>query len=310
MDPQVPLHPDPLRLAAEPRSVQTARQWIYEQFSELGRHDLIECAELGISELVTNALLHGQAPIAVRLRGTKEHPRIEVTDGSSRPPVLTGPPDELDDLLATFGRGMGIVARSSTAWGAAIERIGKVVWFEPSPQASDGSPPAGEFFDAPPARRTSPEQREGMLALHLLGLPVATTMGLQRHHEELRREARLLSFAHDEDYPLAGELTDIFIRLERVLPLALTDAVDAAAASGQEILDLDVEVSGEAAPVFEEFLALMDRADDFCRAERLLSLARSPHQKRFQRWILGELIGQSSGQAPVRWSGRPGDTNQ
>lgn len=305
----MPLHPDPLRLAAEPRSVQTARQWIHEQFSELDRHDLIECAELGISELVTNALLHGQAPIAVRLRGTKEHPRIEVTDGSSRPPVLTGPPEELDDLLATFGRGMGIVARSSTAWGAAIEPTGKVVWFEPSPHAQEESPPTGEFFTTRLAATPASEPRGQLLSLRLLGLPVATTLGLQRHHEELRREARLLSFTHEDDYPLAGELTTMFARLERVLPLALAEAVDAAAANGQEILDVDVDVSIEAVPVFEEFLESMDRADEFCRAERLLSLARSSHQKRFQCWILGELIGQASGQSPIRWSGRPGETS-
>lgn len=286
--------------------MQTARKWINEQFIELDRPDLIECAELGISELVTNALLHGEAPIAVRLRGTREHPRIEVTDGSSRPPVPSGQEVELDDLLATFGRGMGIVARSSTAWGAAIEPTGKVVWFEPSPHAQEESPPVGEFFDPPVPLRATPASRGEMLSLRLLGLPVATTLGLQRRDEELRREARLLSFAHQDHYPLAGELTEAFVQLEAVLPLAISEGASRAAADGRESIDLTVEVARAATPIFEGFLELMDRADEFCRAERLLSLARSPHQKRFQMWLLSELIGQTSGNSPTRWPGRPG----
>ncbi len=39
---------------------------------------------------------------------------------------------EEDDLLLTFGRGLGIVARCSTAWGVEIEDDGKVVWFVPA----------------------------------------------------------------------------------------------------------------------------------------------------------------------------------
>ena len=53
---------------------------------DIDRDDLVECAELGVSELVTNAVLHGSPPIKVRVRGTWEHPRVEVIDGSTEPP--------------------------------------------------------------------------------------------------------------------------------------------------------------------------------------------------------------------------------
>ena len=55
--------------------------------------DLVECAEFGVSELVTNAVLHGTPPIKVRVRGTWEHPRVEVIDGSTEPPILPGTRD-------------------------------------------------------------------------------------------------------------------------------------------------------------------------------------------------------------------------
>ena len=77
----MPLNRPALALGPGPRGVQDARRWVSDVCSELGRQDLIECAQLGISELVTNALLHGAAPIELRLRGTQDHPRIEVHVG-------------------------------------------------------------------------------------------------------------------------------------------------------------------------------------------------------------------------------------
>jgi hypothetical protein len=54
-------------------------------------------------------------------------------------------------------------------------------------------------------------------------------------------------------------------------------------------------------------LELMDLADEFCRSQRLLSLARSPHQREFQRWLLGEFIRQAAGEAPTGWPHRADD---
>ena len=54
---------------------------------EIDRAELVESASLGVSEVITNALLHAEQPVKVRLRGTLEHPRIEVRDGSKEPPA-------------------------------------------------------------------------------------------------------------------------------------------------------------------------------------------------------------------------------
>ena len=127
-----------LTLASSPRAAADARRWLSDVFARLERDDLVECAELGVSELVANAVLHANAPFKVRVRGTVSHPRIEVIDGSTSPPVppvpLTG--DDLD-LLLTFGRGLSMVAQCATAWGATIEADSKIVWFEPAAQMSD-----------------------------------------------------------------------------------------------------------------------------------------------------------------------------
>jgi anti-sigma regulatory factor (Ser/Thr protein kinase) len=111
---------------------------VIDAITDLGRPELAETAELGVSELVTNAVLHATDPISVRVRGTMRHPRVEVRDGSTDPPVMplslaraTMPP-EADELLLTFGRGLDIVARCADAWGAEIEDNGKVMWFATS----------------------------------------------------------------------------------------------------------------------------------------------------------------------------------
>ena len=77
-----------LSLDSGPHGVQDARRWVVGAIGRVGRPDLAECAEMGVSELVTNALLHGAAPITVRVGGTREHPRVEVRDASPEPPVL------------------------------------------------------------------------------------------------------------------------------------------------------------------------------------------------------------------------------
>src|SRR6202007_1767542 len=134
----VPLNRPPLTLGPGPEGVQGARRWVLDICQAIGRADLIECAELGVSELVTNAVLHGAAPIQVSVRGVREPPRIEVRDASVGPPVLpeTASPDP-DAMLLTFGRGLAIVARASDAWGAEIENDGKMVWFEPATALSE-----------------------------------------------------------------------------------------------------------------------------------------------------------------------------
>ena len=48
-------------------------------------------------------------------------------------------------------------------------------------------------------------------------------------------------------------------------------------------------------------MELLELADEFCRAERLLSLARSAEQRRFQAWFLTEFVRQAAGEPPLSW---------
>jgi anti-sigma regulatory factor (Ser/Thr protein kinase) len=284
--------------------VQDARRWVAELCHDIGRPELTECAQLGVSELVTNALLHGEPPITVRMRGTSEHPRVEVRDSSTETPILPDQPldrPETDDLLLTFGRGLSIVARCSDAWGAEIEDDGKVVWFAPAADFADGDGVEGTITGVDHSRIQTTPTRD-RVRVTILDVPLALYVGFQQHFRELRREVRLLALAHQSDYPLAKSLSDLFTSLDRQLREGIgVEQIDDALSQGMESTNLVVHMPRSAASTLMRFVELLDLADEFCREERLLSLARTPEQRRFQVWFLGEFVRQANGEPARSW---------
>lgn len=305
----MPLNKEALPLDPTPSSVTAARRWVSTVCRELGREDLVECSELGVSELVTNAILHGDAPIRLCVRGTRQHPRIEVYDGSRRPPVLPQDPfrdgvdlddlDEIDAFLATNGRGLAMVAMASTAWGAAIESSGKVVWFEPDTQMKDHyvDPVMVGVEDADSEWEPLPES----VTVRLLQVDVPLFQSTLTQYGNLRRELRLLSLAHDHDYPLAAELTHMFTAFERQFPPSALVSLDLYLREAGPVADLVFEASARSTHVFMQMLQMFEMADDFCQSQRLLSLARTHEQIALQRWMLEEFLRQTEGEEPIPW---------
>ena len=276
---------------------------------------------MGVSELVTNAVLHADPPIRLQLRGTTDHPRIEVSDGSVVPPQPgsvgggidldafdldafdSGKAEDIDITeLTGFGRGLDIVARASVAWGAVIEEDGKTVWFEPAGGFSDDAGPEFQLM-APPAGDEL-RTRLGEVAIQVKGVPVHAFSRFQRHYRDLRREIRLLALAHEDTYPLAKVLSDHFNALEMPLRAGMgREQVDDALEAGRDKTDLRLRMPPHVARQIGELIDLLDAADDFSRAERLLTAPRSPEQRAFQIWFLSEFRRQAAGAAPQPWSG-------
>jgi anti-sigma regulatory factor (Ser/Thr protein kinase) len=301
----MPLNRPAQALTPGPKGVSDARRWATQVLTEIERGELIESASLGVSEVITNALLHAEQPVNVRLRGTREHPRIEVRDGSKEPPALpdleAGPED---DLLLTFGRGLSIVARVSSAWGAEIDDDGKIVWFVPQKEPADGAGVQGTITEAPNLVREDPPVVQDPVEVTLLGMPLPDMKLNRQHLRELRRELRLLALGHEESYPLAAALSTFFANLDTVFWRGLRDDRLASALLADEAsLDLAVTVPRSIGAAYERFMELLDLADAFCRQERLLTLARTPEQVSFQNWMFGEFVRQTSGAEPARWRG-------
>ena len=296
----------PLQLDPKPQSVGRARAWVVDGLQAIGRDDLVDAAELGVSELVTNAILHADPPITLRLRGTPTHPRVEVHDNSARPPAPTADMTGDDRLLSTVGRGLGLIALYSRSWGADLSGDGKVVWFEPTAEPGRVGTD-GELFDL---ERVVEERLAGSAAdqdrvsIRLLGLPVPLFVGLRHWYVDLRRELRLLGLTHGEDYPLATELSEVGLQVEQERRLASgLDRLATAIKAGEEQVDLTYQVPATAGETMRRLRGLLDRADVFAREQRLLSLSRTDLQRQLADWYLTEFERQSLGEEPRAWPG-------
>ncbi|NUR08591.1 MAG: ATP-binding protein [Nocardioidaceae bacterium] len=299
-----------IELDPAPESVGEARAWVVDELAALGREDLSDSAELGVSELVTNAILHARPPIVVRLGGTKDHPRVEVHDNSVVPPTLRDMTDE-ERLLATVGRGLGIVAMFSETWGSEVSANGKVVWFEPAREPvldADGHPQHhGEVYDLSLVVQRRLDERDAgddRITVRLLGMPVRVFEAHRTWYEEVRRELRLLSVNHGAEYPLASELSEIAVRVEEERRQASgVGGLDKAVAAGLDRADLEYVVPASAGETMPRLLELLLQVDEFCREQRLLTLEPTPQLLALREWYLGEFGRQARGEAPRPWTG-------
>lgn len=111
-------------VAVSPRD---ARQFVRRTLIADGHGGIVDDAELLVSEVVTNAVLHGGvvgAPISIE--STSDGVRIEVVDPGS----MFVPTTKAGDLLTPGGLGLGIVESLASRWGITPTYEGKVVWFE------------------------------------------------------------------------------------------------------------------------------------------------------------------------------------
>ncbi|MFJ4863239.1 SpoIIE family protein phosphatase [Streptomyces sp. NPDC088748] len=111
-------------VAADPALVSEIRAASVRQLERWGLEESAFATELLLSELVTNAVRYGSAPIRVRLI----HDRnliCEVHDASSSAPRMrqSATTDE-------GGRGLFLVAQLAQAWGTRYTTDGKVIWAE------------------------------------------------------------------------------------------------------------------------------------------------------------------------------------
>jgi anti-sigma regulatory factor (Ser/Thr protein kinase) len=117
-----------LALPQAPEAVGTARHAVRDVLTGRGWPDeLVTSVVLVVCELVTNAVVHGLAPVGLRLQVVSGFAAGRVTDRSSALPVPAEVGVESED-----GRGLAIVAAMADRWGTHLlpEGEGKAVWFE------------------------------------------------------------------------------------------------------------------------------------------------------------------------------------
>ncbi|WP_443071541.1 ATP-binding protein [Streptomyces sp. WMMC940] len=107
-----------------------ARQLVRHTLAEwLIPHDVLETAQLLVSELVTNAVTHAEGPVGLlllRIRcAGRLVLRVEVTDTSTRLARRSNPTEQDE-----HGRGLELVQTLADRWGQDPLTHGKRIWCE------------------------------------------------------------------------------------------------------------------------------------------------------------------------------------
>ncbi|MFI5824407.1 SpoIIE family protein phosphatase [Streptomyces rishiriensis] len=108
----------------DPAAVGEVRAAVVRQLAHWDLEELSFTTELILSELVTNAIRYGSAPVGVRL--LRDRTLIcEVSDSSSTSPHL-----RYAAMTDEGGRGLFLVAQLTDRWGTRYTPKGKVIWAE------------------------------------------------------------------------------------------------------------------------------------------------------------------------------------
>jgi anti-sigma regulatory factor (Ser/Thr protein kinase) len=117
-----------IRLESTPQAPAVARDHVQRFLAAEGdTNGTCGRAAVVVSELVTNAVLHGRRPIELELSADESTVRIEVFDGDRDHQGVARRPVGVDDH---HGRGLHVVDALARRWGVDAHARGKVVWAE------------------------------------------------------------------------------------------------------------------------------------------------------------------------------------
>jgi anti-sigma regulatory factor (Ser/Thr protein kinase)/D-alanyl-D-alanine dipeptidase len=275
-----------LVLPAEPASVRQARESVGEVLEAAGFGDRVFDAELAVSELVTNAVLHGREPITVSFAITPGGFRVRVHDGSPVSPAFS-----MLDPTAVTGRGLVLVSAVSDSWGVDPEEDGKTVWFgfdhdHPTPaEAEETDRLLAAWADGlveDPAREK--------VRVVLTDVPAEQLAASESHTEGLFRELALVSEDSDQH-----ERAQAIIRATAPLDALRLDIRHQAAVAvhaGHATLDVTLTIRREDAEQVRDFMHGLDEAERLARHGDLLVTPGTPGITAFRRAFLRRLLDQ------------------
>jgi serine phosphatase RsbU (regulator of sigma subunit)/anti-sigma regulatory factor (Ser/Thr protein kinase) len=293
-----------LVLGDQPDAVPAARRFVRQALDGVPV-STIEDAELIVTELATNAVLHGRSPATLRVGQLSGCIRVEVEDSGRDLPIRMRSSYE-----AMTGRGLGMVAALATSWGIDPGSSGgKIVWAELSEATM-----AGEAIEP----RMDPEallaswpldEPDGTVYTVELGsVPTDLLLAAKAHIDNLVREFTLAEGGTSSvtGTPVPAHLRELVQTVVYGFAMARSaikrQALEAAE-RGEVETRLTLRLPLSAADAGEQYLAALDEADRYARAARLLTVETPPVHRVFRNWYVESLVGQlrrqAAGQDPM-----------
>lgn len=269
-----------------PASAAAARRFVRTALDGAAR-DLVDTAQLLVSELVTNAVLHARTEVEVSVARLEGRVRVGVGD---RRPGRGLVPQRCSPYAGT-GQGLVLVEQLASPFGADGGDGGKTVWFE---LWHDGpAPPSAGWETAVPPR---PAER----TVTLVDMPTALESAFRQHRHAVLRELTLAASAGDllgvppEDLVAANDVNNVIS--------AGVSAAPAGPASESGLRTLPLPLSADALPAVRALRRVLDLAEARAGEERLLTLPALPRGRAFQNWLFDEIAGQLAGDRPTAWT--------
>jgi serine phosphatase RsbU (regulator of sigma subunit)/anti-sigma regulatory factor (Ser/Thr protein kinase) len=276
---------------SEHASVSKARRELRRWLDAHDRAAIADQAELILSELVTNALLHGGGWAGVSFRVTDEGVRIDVEDRAFVGPMLGWASEG-----SMTGRGLSMVHALAHDFGVEAATEGKIVWAEVRPVDHALVDASRARFEHVDLTTDVPDQRR-RFRVSLGDVPTSLLLDAKSHVDNLVREFTLASSGARSGHtapvpaPLAALIEAVVTRFAEARQSIKRQALDAAHA-GKSHTRLVLDLPASAADAGEAYLDALDEADAYCRAVRLLTLETPPQHRVFREWYVGELVRQ------------------
>ncbi|MBX6388212.1 MAG: SpoIIE family protein phosphatase, partial [Frankia sp.] len=155
-----------------------------------------------------------------------------------------------------------------------------------APAARDGPAAVGGPAEATPA--------EPRYRVHLGDVSTELLLAAKSHVDNLVREFTLVA-AGATDGELPAPLADLIVAVTTRFAEAreaIRRQALAAAAAGARRTELDLWLPVSAAQAGEDYLKALDKADQYARAARLLTLEAPPEHQAFRHWYVSALVAQ------------------
>lgn len=285
-----------LRLAPDASAVATARRYVAEQLRTAGLEDTVADAQLAVSELVANAVIHARTPVTVRVETVPSGARVFVHDESAALPS----PAALG-ASAMSGRGLVLVDAVSVRWGVEPEPGGKTVWFDVDPDHAAPDAPAPLLAMWLDLESQAPPAADDDVTVVLPDVPVEDLLAAKMRVEDLIRDLKLVLL--NESAQVTGQQSSAEeVRLARRLDAAVesfdrtrvqmrSQALQASA-RGERTTTLRLSVARSSVDDAVRYREALEEADQLSRSGTLLVGGGLSGHARLRRWYLDEIVRQ------------------
>jgi PAS domain S-box-containing protein len=316
--PAPPLVERRVSLPPDPSSAGVARQLLHGALQDADRGRWAEDAELALSEVVTNAVLHAHTSMTLSVTVHADTLLVEVQD---RSPRLPSP--RAYGAQATTGRGMRLVAALTSECGVEpIAGTGKVVWFRIRDDDATGGTDEQSIedllaaWDVDDDRHPPEDAPTDARPVTLRDMPATLWLAARQHHDALLRELALYCAAHED---LVVDLVAADAARGRI-----SDAVAAEVARAQregaarrplpkghpsplpdvpDNVDLVLSVPAAERPAYAALQDALDHAEELAVGGRLLARPGLPEIVAVRDWACEQVIAQLGGAPPHAWPG-------